>query len=185
MSQANRQRSHALLARWCNSVLQVTGWRGTCRTLGVSGQARLGSVFCLKSPSIKSPADNSTIIQAGKSHCVLIKFHFFVTVFQTASPQCAAILHKKKKKKGWFNPLWLWQLQTVFTKLNSIRNWADAFSRASRCRSAPAQLGKRVLRRLSKPLADGVITKEMVHHCRAAEMTRSCPPRSPPSAEKS
>lgn len=55
--------------------------------LGISGQVRLGLVFCLKSISIKSLADSSTIVQTGKSYYVLIKFYFFLTIFQNASQQ--------------------------------------------------------------------------------------------------
>ena len=135
------------MAKWCKSVLQVTGWGGTCRTLDISEKSRLGLVFCLKSTSVKSPADSGTIIQAGKSHSVMIKFVFFVTVIQSVSPQCTIILHKKR---GWFNPLWLLQLRIAFTKLNRIRNWADTFSNVSCCHSATAQLGKNTLKKLSK-----------------------------------
>lgn len=55
---------------------------------------RLGLVFFVKSISIKGPAGNNIIIQAGKNHSVLIGFDFFETV----PPQCVAILHRKKKK---------------------------------------------------------------------------------------
>lgn len=53
---------------------------------------------------------------------------------------------QEKKKKRWFNPQWLLQLQTAFTKLNRIHNSPNA----SQCHSATAQLGKRVLKKLNK-----------------------------------
>lgn len=124
MLQSKGKSSYTFLAKWCKSGLQVTGQEGSWRALGISAQARLGLAFCLTIISIKSPADSSITIQAGKSHSVLIKFDFFVTVFQTVSPQCIAVLHTHTQRE-WFNPLWLLQLQIVFTKLNRIHNWAD------------------------------------------------------------
>lgn len=77
-------------------------------------------------------------------------------------------------KKGWFNPLWLLQLQIVFTKLNRIHNWADTLYKVSHCHSVTAQLGKRELKKLSK-ITDLEIKMKMVYYWHTGEITSFVP----------
>lgn len=67
--------------------------------LGISGQVRLGLVLCLKSISIKSLADSTTIIQTGKESVHVDKTLFLCHHLSECIPTTHCNFGKKKKKK--------------------------------------------------------------------------------------